>query len=138
MNIVDLRLGLRLKKTSDVNPEATPGDMARTMRCCLLFVAFCRCAVGDVYLHNPRGSNNKLSEQQNNAQNQNRLFDSQNNAQGGYQIGDNCQNACQDENRDYDATKSGAMKGHMTYYQGSELYIEWERARTSFQIKLFA
>ncbi|CAE7559256.1 DD3-3 [Symbiodinium sp. CCMP2456] len=110
----------------------------RAMRRCLLFVArgrrertgggvvaFCRCVVGDVYLHNPRGSNNKLSEQQNNAQNQNRLFDSQNNAQGGYQIGDNCQNACQDENRDYDAAKSGAMKGHMTYYQGSELYIEW-------------
>eukprot|EP00435_Cladocopium_sp_Y103_P068350 s562_g31.t1 len=79
----------------------------------------------DVYLHNPRGSNNKLSEQQNNAQNQNRLFDSQNNAAGGYQIGDACQPVCQNEDRDYDETKEGAMKGTLTYYHGSELYIEW-------------
>ncbi|CAK9073757.1 Protein DD3-3, partial [Durusdinium trenchii] len=82
-------------------------------------------ARGDVYLHNPRGSNNKLSEQSNNAQNQNRLFDSQNNAAGGYQIGDNCNPVCQDEDRNYDQTKEGAMKGTMTFYKGSELYIEW-------------
>jgi hypothetical protein len=31
-------------------------------------------ALADVYMHNPRGSNNKLSEQSNNAQNQNRLL----------------------------------------------------------------
>eukprot|EP00930_Biecheleria_cincta_P029979 TRINITY_DN20799_c0_g2_i1.p1 TRINITY_DN20799_c0_g2~~TRINITY_DN20799_c0_g2_i1.p1 ORF type:complete len:1459 (-),score=258.41 TRINITY_DN20799_c0_g2_i1:61-4437(-) len=80
---------------------------------------------GDVYLHNPRGSNNKLSEQQNNAQNQQRLFDSQNNAAGGYQIGDNCKPVCQDANQNYDATVPGAMQGAMTYYQGSELYFEW-------------
>eukprot|EP00930_Biecheleria_cincta_P029978 TRINITY_DN20799_c0_g1_i1.p1 TRINITY_DN20799_c0_g1~~TRINITY_DN20799_c0_g1_i1.p1 ORF type:complete len:1074 (-),score=168.99 TRINITY_DN20799_c0_g1_i1:1004-4225(-) len=79
----------------------------------------------DVYLHNPRGSNNKLSEQSNNAQNQQRLFDSQNNAAGGYQIGDNCKPVCQDQNRNYDASVAGAMQGAMTYYQGSELYIEW-------------
>ena len=58
----------------------------------------------------------------------NRLFDSQNNAAGGYQIGDNCNPVCQDENRDYDATKEGAMKGVMSYFKGSELYIEWARA----------
>ena len=79
----------------------------------------------DVYLHNPRGSNNKLSEQSNNAQNQERLFDSQNNAAGGYQIGDACTNVCQDENNNYDDTKLGAMQGRLTYYHGSELYIEW-------------
>ena len=28
--------------------------------------------LGDVYLHNPRGSNNKLNEQNNNVQNNNR------------------------------------------------------------------
>ena len=40
----------------------------------------------DVYMNNPRGSNNKLNEQSNNRQNANRLFDSQNNAAGGYQV----------------------------------------------------
>ena len=39
-------------------------------------------ALADLYMHNPRGSNNKLNEVSNNAQNQNRLFDSQNNAAG--------------------------------------------------------
>ena len=43
----------------------------------------CAC---DVYMNNPRGSNNKLNEQNNNRQNANRLFDSQNNAAGGYQV----------------------------------------------------
>lgn len=79
----------------------------------------------DVYLNNPRGSNNKLSEQSNNVQNAERLFDSQNNDAGGYQIGDRCLPVCQDEGRNYDETKEGAMNGTMTYYQGSELYIEW-------------
>jgi hypothetical protein len=82
-------------------------------------------ARGDVYLHNPRGSNNKLSEQNNNVANNQRLFDSQNNEQGGYQIGDNCQPVCQDANRNYDESQPGAMKGQLTYYAGSELYIEW-------------
>ncbi|CAK9010619.1 unnamed protein product [Durusdinium trenchii] len=90
-----------------------------------IFLYLAWVARGDVYLHNPRGSNNKLSEQSNNAQNQNRLFDSQNNAAGGYQIGDNCNPVCQDEDRNYDQTKEGAMKGTMTFYKGSELYIEW-------------
>jgi NAD(P)H-flavin reductase len=84
-----------------------------------------RLARADSYLNNPRGSNNKLSEQNNNANNQQRLFDSQNNANAGYQVGDNCNPVCQDANRDYDETKAGAMQGVMTYYQGSELYIEW-------------
>lgn len=75
-------------------------------------------------MNNPRGSNNKLSEQSNNAQNQNRLFDSQNNAAAGYQIGDACKPVCLDGNN-YDATKEGAMQGTMTYFQESELYIEW-------------
>ena len=59
-------------------------------------------AMADVYCHAPRGSNNKLNEENQNAQNQNRLFDSQNNAKGGYQWGDT-----------------------MTYYEGSLLQVEW-------------
>ena len=44
---------------------------------------------GDVYLHNPRGNNNRCDERSNNRNNANRLFDSQNNAAGGYAIGCN-------------------------------------------------
>merc|ERR1719284_43467 len=81
----------------------------------------------DCYLNNPRGSNNKLSEQSNNVQNANRLFDSQNNAASGYQIGDDCKPVCQtgNNNPNYDETAQGAMQGTMKYYKGSELYVEW-------------
>ena len=72
-------------------------------------------AAADCYLHNPRGSNNKLSEENDNTQNQQRLFDSQNNAAGGYQIGDNCVPACHEAegNTNYDQNVQGAMKGQM-------------------------
>lgn len=33
--------------------------------------------LGDVYMHNPRGSNNRLNERSANRRNANRLFDSQ-------------------------------------------------------------
>ncbi|XP_028415067.1 protein DD3-3-like [Dendronephthya gigantea] len=48
-------------------------------------------AKGDVYMHNPRGSNNRLNEQNNNRNNANRLFDSQNNNRGGYNVGNKYQ-----------------------------------------------
>jgi hypothetical protein len=41
---------------------------------------------GDIYLHNPRGSNNRCDERTNDRLNANRLFDSQNNAAGGYAV----------------------------------------------------
>lgn len=68
----------------------------------LVLAGLLAAAAADCYLHAPRGSNNKLNEENQNAQNQNRLFDSQNNAKGGYQWGDT-----------------------MTYYEGSLLQIEW-------------
>lgn len=34
-------------------------------------------ALGDVYMHNPRGSNNRLNERSANRDNANRMFDSQ-------------------------------------------------------------
>jgi hypothetical protein len=58
-------------------------------------------ALADVYMHNPRGSNNRLHGAGTNADNQNRLFDSQNNAKGGYN------------------------QGYMYYYTGSQMTIEW-------------
>jgi hypothetical protein len=64
----------------------------------LLFtVAFC-----DLYLHNPRGSNDRLNEANTNRNNGNRLFDSQNNAKGGYCYGP-----------------------EMTFYEKSLLTVEW-------------
>jgi len=42
--------------------------------------------LGDVYMHNPRGSNNRCDERTNDRNNANRLFDSQNNAAGGYAV----------------------------------------------------
>jgi len=60
----------------------------------------------DVYLHNPRGSNDRNCEKNENRQNANLLFNSQNNAKGGY--------ACP-----YPANNK------MYYYSGSRLPIEW-------------
>mmetsp|Transcript_23115 Transcript_23115/g.63365 ORF Transcript_23115/g.63365 Transcript_23115/m.63365 type:complete len:1215 (+) Transcript_23115:341-3985(+) len=79
----------------------------------------------DVYLHSPRGSNNKLNEVSNNARNQARLFDSQNNAAGGYQVGDNCDPVCSNANGNYDADAPGAGEGQMYFYEGSILQLEW-------------
>jgi hypothetical protein len=41
----------------------------------------------DIYLHNPRGSNNRLDEARRDRNNANRLFDSQNNNRGGSNVG---------------------------------------------------
>eukprot|EP00161_Ancyromonas_sigmoides_P017967 TRINITY_DN4934_c0_g1_i2.p2 TRINITY_DN4934_c0_g1~~TRINITY_DN4934_c0_g1_i2.p2 ORF type:complete len:663 (-),score=386.42 TRINITY_DN4934_c0_g1_i2:120-2036(-) len=59
-------------------------------------------AHADVYMHNPRGSNNRLHEANNNRANGNRLFDSQNNNAGGHNVGP-----------------------EMYYYAGSRLTVEW-------------
>ena len=79
----------------------------------------------DIYMHNPRGSNNKLNEQSNNVQNNRRLFDSQNNGQGGYQVGDACVPNCLNDNGQYDRYRPGAGEGVMEYCEGSELEIQW-------------
>lgn len=70
-------------------------------------LAFVLCAVslamGDVYMHSLRGSNNRLDESNRNRANANRMFDSQNNNKGGYNVNTN----------------------PMYYYAGSILNIEW-------------
>jgi hypothetical protein len=70
-----------------------------TLAVFLLFVAY---AVCDLYMQNPRGSNDRLNEANTNRNNGNRLFDSQNNAKGGYCIGP-----------------------QMRFYEGSQLSVEW-------------
>ncbi|EFC40412.1 predicted protein [Naegleria gruberi] len=66
----------------------------------------------DVYMHNPRGSNDRNCEFHANRNNANRLFDSQNNAAGGY--------ACP---RMIGGPE--VVTPRMYYYVGSELPIEW-------------
>jgi hypothetical protein len=53
----------------------------------LAFVALLVMCHADMYLHNMRGSNNRLNEQNRDRDNGNRLFDSQNNNRGGYNVG---------------------------------------------------
>eukprot|EP01048_Picozoa_sp_COSAG05_P006825 COSAG05_NODE_461_length_9571_cov_14.935283_1_plen_734_part_00 len=53
----------------------------------LLILGLCAYAHADVYMHAPRGSNNRVNEQNTNRNNNNRLFDSQNNNKGGYSVG---------------------------------------------------
>lgn len=56
----------------------------------ILALLFCvgRLCNGDIYMHNPRGSNNRLNEKTATRTTNNRMFDSQNNNRGGYNIGD--------------------------------------------------
>jgi hypothetical protein len=92
-----------------------------------LLLLLCGKVAADVFLHSPRGSNNKLNEQQNNVRNDNRLFDSENNANGGYQVGDACIPNClsTDGNNAYQSNFPGAGEGVMQYYEGSYLWIDW-------------
>lgn len=80
----------------------------------------------DVYMHNPRGSNDRNCERNANRNNGNRLFDSQNNAAGGYA----CPRAVGDETiQDEDGLASLGYKitqdMKIYYYEDSVLPIEW-------------
>lgn len=75
-----------------------------TLLCCF------SCVPADVYLHNPRGSNNRCDERTNDRLNANRLFDSQNNAAGGYAV------PCQD---------TDLACFNMNYYTGSFLDLRF-------------
>ena len=52
----------------------------------LILLSLLSLTSADVYLHNPRGSNNRCDRRTNDRRNANRLFDSQNNAAGGYAV----------------------------------------------------
>ncbi|XP_041348275.1 protein DD3-3-like [Gigantopelta aegis] len=72
------------------------------MSACLYLICFVLVLVNaDIYLHNPRGSNNRLDERRRPRTNANRMFNSENNNRGGYNV------------------------GSLYYYQGSRLGIEW-------------
>jgi len=69
---------------------------------------------GDLYMQNPRGSNDRLNEANTNRDNANRLFDSQNNAKGGYCWGP-----------------------PLSFYEGSLLAIEWTQQHGCGNSKLW-
>ena len=73
--------------------------------------------LSDVYLHNPRGNNNRCDERSNNRNNANRLFDSQNNAAGGYAVSCNRPNGAASPN-DIDCYS-------MKYYTETVIPIRW-------------
>ena len=63
----------------------------------------------DIYLHNPRGSNNRLKESSAQRANDKRVFDSQNNGRGGYNVGDRTKVRASTESQQY----------QMVYFQSS-------------------
>lgn len=69
--------------------------------CFILSIVSLASVYGDIYLHNPRGSNNRLDEAGRERNNKNRMFDSENNNRGGYNV------------------------GNLYYFTGSSLQIEW-------------
>jgi len=71
----------------------------------LLLLAIVGLTVADIYLHIPRGSNDRLNEQNTNRNNAARLMDTQNNAKGGYCI--------------------NVPGTNEYYYEGSQLTVEW-------------
>lgn len=73
------------------------------MKVAALLLILASAVQADVYLHNPRGSNNRLDDQNRDRNNANRLFDSQNNNRGGSNV------------------------GQVYYYAGSEIPMEWSQ-----------
>lgn len=78
----------------------------------IAMAAFMQQAYADVYMHNPRGSNDRNCEINVNRNNGNRLFDSQNNGKGGYA----CPRA---------VGGPEVVTPTMYYYVGSQLQVEW-------------
>jgi len=87
----------------------------------------------DVYLHNPRGSNNRLNEKSANRNNANRMFNSQNNNRGGYNVIDLDDQDGFDQNNpyaDFDTMYSPSanldnVQYNMIFEEGSMLRMTW-------------
>jgi len=73
---------------------------------------------GDVYMHAPRGANDRNCERNVNRNNGNLLYDTQNNAKGGYA----CPRAVANSN---DQIPENGLTPRMKYEEGSKLEVEW-------------
>ncbi len=87
--------------SSEYKPQVTMNDFSFIHSVAVICLLASGQIHADVYLHNPRGSNNRLNEATRDRNNANRLFDSQNNERGGYNA------------------------GSLYYYAGSQLKLEW-------------
>jgi len=74
----------------------------KTVLALLVLLALALAVSADVYMHSPRGSNNRCDEQNNDRNNNNRLMNTQNNSAGGYPVAP-----------------------ALYYYAGSILTLEW-------------
>ena len=107
-----------------------------------LLVALVAGCSADLYLANPRGSNNRLNEANAQRTNNNRMFDSQNNGRGGYNVCDKddataaADNAASlrrapdniyngNINDDGNAATGSNVQYPMMYYEGSRIEMEW-------------
>lgn len=96
------------------------------MRLLVVVTALLEAARSDVYLHNPRGSNDRLNEQSAARNNANRLFNSQNNNRGGYNVGDATAAAANGETQQYQMKYFQSGQGFQTGASNrSYLTIEW-------------
>jgi hypothetical protein len=96
----------------------------------LPFALFVVSVSADCYMHNPRGSNDRLNEQAANRNNGDRLFDSQNNNRGGYNVGDKGKDAFSESSRAQEpgsvfASELNEDQYSMIFYESSILGIEW-------------
>jgi len=118
--------------------------MARAAAAVILGLLVVAVVDADLYMHFPRGSNNRLNEQSANRDNDNRLFDSQDNGRGGYNVGDKTSSAFDEANPTgvlataangfsndnyaaaHDPTNLGIpMQYQEVYFEGSVLTVEW-------------
>ncbi|XP_064604875.1 protein DD3-3-like [Liolophura sinensis] len=80
----------------------------------------------DLYLHIPRGSNNRLNERSAARTNNQRMFDSQNNNRGGYNVGDATKDSANnDEGKQYRMKYFQSSSGHNSNEGLSYLMVHW-------------
>ena len=79
----------------------------------LKLLSFVPVVLGDIYISNPRSSNNRLNEDSRARKNANRLFDSQNNNRGGVNVGESIP----------------------TYYSGQYMTIEYTQESLKYRSK---
>jgi hypothetical protein len=84
----------------------------------LLLLTLVSLVHGDVYMHNPRGANDRNCERNVNRNNGNLLYDTQNNAKGGYA----CPRAVAANNAQ---TPQNGLTQRMEFMEGSKLEVEW-------------
>lgn len=96
-------------------------------QCLVICVLLMGWSQGDLYLHIPRGSNNRLNEKTANRKNANRVFDSQNNNKGGYNVGDQGADPSNNEGGQYRMKyfQSGPFKTLNNNAGKSYLEMEW-------------